>query len=97
MPEYFVATKLEAYGGRGGGDALTSHDIEDIINVFDGRDSIVAEIQASSPTLKAYISEQIQSLLEDSNFEYAVQDASRNDSVREALIFERLEGCLIND
>jgi len=96
-PEYFVATKLEAYCGRGRGDALTSHDIEDIINVFDGRDSIVAEIQDSPTGLRDYISEQIQSLLDDMNFEYAVQDASRNDSKREALIFERLMGCLIND
>lgn len=33
----FIATKLEAFKGRGMGDFLVSHDIEDIITVVDGR------------------------------------------------------------
>lgn len=33
---YFLITKLEAFDGRGGGDYLLSHDIEDIIAVLDG-------------------------------------------------------------
>lgn len=96
-PEYFVATKLEAYLGRGKGDALSSHDIEDLLNIFDGRASIVEDILSAQENLIDYISEQLQILLDDSNFEYAVQDAARNDSDREQLIFERLEGCIAND
>jgi hypothetical protein len=34
---YFLATKLEAFDGRGSGDYLTSHDIEDLVAVIDGR------------------------------------------------------------
>lgn len=36
---YFCATKLEAFKGRGAGDYLASHDLEDIITVIDGRAS----------------------------------------------------------
>jgi len=96
-PEYFVATKLEAYLGRGEGDALSSHDIEDLLNIFDGRASIVDDILSAQENLRNYISEQLQLLLDDGNFEYAVQATARNDSDREQLIFERLEGCIAND
>ena len=33
----FIATKLEAFRDRGGGDFLMSHDLEDIVTVVDGR------------------------------------------------------------
>ncbi|MEM9461433.1 MAG: hypothetical protein AAGF11_45135, partial [Myxococcota bacterium] len=33
----FLATKVEAFNGRGGGDFLSSKDMEDIIIIFDGR------------------------------------------------------------
>ncbi|PKG66756.1 MULTISPECIES: hypothetical protein [Pseudoalteromonas] len=94
-PEYFVATKLEAYLGRGKGDALSSHDIEDLLNIFDGRASIVNDILSASEDLKNYISEQLNSLMEDGNFEYAVQGTARNSLDREQLIFERMEGCIV--
>ncbi|WP_265497888.1 hypothetical protein, partial [Providencia rustigianii] len=51
-PEYFIATKLEAYLGRGNGDLLSSHDIEDILNLFDGRESIVDDIAHADIELK---------------------------------------------
>jgi hypothetical protein len=41
-PALFVATKLEAFHGRGGGDVFASHDLEDIVAVADGRPEIVA-------------------------------------------------------
>jgi hypothetical protein len=34
---YSLATKMEALKGRGGGDYVASHDMEDIITVLDGR------------------------------------------------------------
>lgn len=93
-PVYFVATKLEAYLGRGNGDALSSHDIEDLINIFDGREEIVAEINAVEGELSDFIRVQLQVLLDDANFEYAVQSATENNRQRESLIFERIEACL---
>jgi predicted nucleotidyltransferase len=93
-PEYFIATKLEAYLGRGNGDSLVSHDIEDILNIFDGREQIVQEINNSSSELQDYISEQLGLLLEDANFEYAIQNLTNGDAGREELIFERIKGVL---
>jgi predicted nucleotidyltransferase len=90
-PEYFVATKLEAYLGRGKGDALASHDIEDLLNIFDGRQAINAEVKSSSTELQHYISTQLSALLEDENFEYAIQSLTNGDAARENLIFERIQ------
>lgn len=92
-PVYFVATKLEAYLGRGNGDVLASHDIEDLINIFNGREEIVLEIQAAEGELRQFIINELEKLLDDSNFEYVVQNAA-GDSKREKLVFERIEACL---
>lgn len=96
-PEYFIATKVEAYLGRGNGDCLSSHDIEDLLNIFDGRQEIVEEIKNTSVALKGYISEQLKSLMDDQNFEYAIQSLTNGDSDREELIFERLEGVISDE
>lgn len=56
---YFVATKLEAFRGRGRGDYTTSHDLEDLLAVVDGRLEIVPEI---APQVKC-------ALTSPSNFE----------------------------
>jgi predicted nucleotidyltransferase len=89
-PVYFVATKLEAYLGRGNNDPLGSQDIEDILTLFDGRDGLVDELTQAPALLREYIGAQLQRLLNDRNFEFAVQSASRHDVGREELIFERL-------
>lgn len=94
MPAYFIATKLEAYKGRGNGDVLESRDIEDILSLFDGREELVSEILASDSSVRDYIKKEIKALLELDDFDYAVQSTSRNDSDREALIFERLESLI---
>lgn len=95
-PEYFIATKLEAYLGRGNGDCLSSHDIEDLLCIFDGREEIVEEINHAPTDLKDYISDQLTSLLDDDNFQYVIQSLTNSDPDREALIFERLEGVTNN-
>jgi predicted nucleotidyltransferase len=96
QPEYFVATKIEAYKGRGNNDPLGSRDIEDLLNVFDGRASLVSEINASNADLRAYISMELDALLDTEYFDYAVQSMTHNDAAREALIFERIEACISN-
>jgi predicted nucleotidyltransferase len=59
----FVATKLEAYADRGHGNLLGSHDMEDIINVFDGREQLVHEINQSTAELRNYLIEKISALI----------------------------------
>jgi len=67
-PPYFLATKLEAFKGRGVGDYMTSHDIEDIITILDGRPHIVEEIKRSSDDVQNYLCETFKTLLADSEF-----------------------------
>lgn len=90
-PVYFVATKLEAWLGRGKGDALTSRDIEDLINLIDGREELVSELSNASDSVKSFISDELSQLLYDINFEYAVSSQCNNSSGREDVIFERIE------
>jgi hypothetical protein len=52
---YFLATKLEAFHGRGQFDYRMSRDIEDIVTVLDGRQEIVAEVQRSTASLRQYL------------------------------------------
>jgi len=90
-PVYFVATKLEAYKGRGNNDPLDSRDVEDILNLVDGREELLDEIMAASSDVQNYIALEVSRLLEVSDFEYAVQSQTFGDTERENVIFERLE------
>lgn len=64
----FVATKLEAFVGRGQGDYLLSHDLGDLISVVDGRASLIEELRRSAPELQAGIAEQVGRLLASRGF-----------------------------
>jgi predicted nucleotidyltransferase len=67
-PPLFIATKIEAFHGRGNGDYGVSHDMEDIVTVVDGRPELATEIAASDADLRAYIVEEIDALLADEQF-----------------------------
>ena len=67
-PPYFLATKIEAFNGRGRGDYLASHDMEDIIRILDGRPEIVTEIWSSSDDLKNFLSQTFGTLLANVEF-----------------------------
>jgi hypothetical protein len=96
---YFLATKLEAFQGRGKGDVFASHDLEDVIAVIDGRPAITEEIQAADARVRAFISRNIAELLADRRFMdagYLLPDAANQgrlgqlQSVLRALsLFER--------
>lgn len=60
---YFISTKIEAFKGRGKGDYIASHDIEDIITILDGRLEILSEIRNSPHDLKEYLANMFQKLL----------------------------------
>lgn len=45
----FIATKFEAFHGRGANDVFASHDLEDVVTLVDGRPTIVAEVAAAGP------------------------------------------------
>ena len=90
-PPYFLATKLEAYKGRGRNDLLSSHDIEDFLNVIDGRAELTQELEQVAIDVRQYLSDEVARLLQSPDIPYAVQATAGGDSGREALIFQRLD------
>ena len=64
---YFIATKLEAFHERGRGDYL-SHDIEDILNVIDGRQEITREISEQQGAVRIYLKTEFDELISDNTF-----------------------------
>lgn len=72
-PPYLVATKLEAWNGRGRGDHLRSQDLEDVIKLVDGREEIVAEVAVAPDDLRSYLSSEIAVLLDQPRFDDAVE------------------------
>ncbi|HRF88508.1 MAG TPA: hypothetical protein PK244_07925 [Pseudomonadales bacterium] len=68
-----LATKLEAYLNRGQQDLLASKDAADIINLFAGRNSLVAEIVATHPDKRRFIQEGMAALHQHRDFVYLLQ------------------------
>jgi hypothetical protein len=83
---YFLATKLEAFYGRGKGDCIASHDLEDLIAVIDGRDAIAAEVHASPAPLRRYLSEAFSRLLANDAFRDALPGHMPGDAASQARI-----------
>ena len=83
---YFLITKLEAFDGRGRGDYLLSHDIEDLVAVLDGRPSIVDEVKKSESKLTNEISRRFQALLQDQRFIDSVSGHMPTDETSQARV-----------
>jgi len=90
-PAYFIATKLEAFFGRGQGDYYGSHDLEDLVAVVDGRPGIVEEIQRATPGLRMYLKEKLGALLDDPIFCYAVEGHLPGDPGSQARVPDLLQ------
>jgi len=93
-PPYFLATKIEAFNGRGDGDYLASHDMEDIITLLDGRSEIVAEIGNASNDLKNFLSRTFRKLLVEEEFRESLPGhllPDRASQARLPLLIKRLQ------
>ena len=84
----FIATKFEAFHGRGGNDYLASHDLEDIITVIDGRFELMDEIEQSDGELRAYVVAEMNRLLHDHNFLAALPGHLPGDAASQARLPE---------
>lgn len=82
----FVATKLEAFKGRGNGDFLVSHDLEDIVTVVDGRPALTDELRGAPEELRAYIATEISSLLGTPQFLDALPGHLPGDSASQSRV-----------
>ena len=68
-PVYFLASKMEAFKGRGGGDGRLSSDFEDMVYVLNNRNVIWDEIEKSPAHLRAYLKNEFQKISQE-NFLY---------------------------
>lgn len=68
---YFVLLKLEAFEDRGKGDFITSTDFEDVICLFNGRNSLVQEIKDAGQ-IAMVIAEKFARYLKNHDIEDAV-------------------------
>lgn len=64
----FIATKLEAFASRGGGDFLTSHDLEDVLNIVDGREELAEEMATAPAELRRAVAATFGPLLMNHDF-----------------------------
>lgn len=88
----FIASKLESFNDRGNGD-YTHHDIEDIVNLVDGKSNLNIELAAAPIDVQSFIREEIEYLLVDPDFidrlPWLLNPASTEQG-RAATIIERL-------
>lgn len=77
---HFIATKLEAFNDRGGGEGRTSQDFEDIVFILENRSNIWNEVKASDGELKKYLVEEFSRLKSNKNlFEWIDGHVERNE------------------
>jgi hypothetical protein len=94
---YFLATKLEAFRGRGQGDLFASKDLEDVVTVLDGRPSVIREVGEEPVDLVTFLQVEINQLLANPRFEdalsgYLLPDAISQSRIR--FVLERLHQIL---
>lgn len=65
---YFLATKIEAFRGRGNGDYLASHDLEDMITLIDGRKELLCEIITAPADLRKFLADTFREYLATPTF-----------------------------
>lgn len=68
LPPYYIATKIEAFHGRGLDDFMGSQDLEDLVAVVNGRDTLLEEISLSPLALRRYLGHEFSVFLKDTRF-----------------------------
>jgi predicted nucleotidyltransferase len=83
---YFCATKIEAFRGRGNGDYLGSHDLEDLATVLDGRSELLDELRSAPADVRSYIAGAISQMLNTSEFINALPGHLSHDAASQTRI-----------
>lgn len=91
-PAYFLATKLEAFSGRGNGDPYHK-DVEDIIILIDGRPELLEEVRNASVELKKFIADGIGVLSSLNGIDYAIESSGsvRSNPGRGRFVHQRMK------
>ncbi len=89
-----VATKLDAFATRGQGDFLSRHDLEDVLNVVDGRAELVDEIAMAPEDLRHMVASAFAALMDDPAFANALPGLVAEPG-RAGIVRERLQAMLL--
>lgn len=82
----FLATKVEAFVSRGGGDFAASQDIEDIVAVVDGHPELVDETRGSPLEIRRFLAGTAERWLSDSGFLEALPGHLPGDAASQARV-----------
>lgn len=83
-PPYFIADKLDTLGDGRRGDYVSSHDLEDVITVIDGRDAIESDIRSAPPSVRKFLAQRFAKLLADPSFVDAIPGHLPGDTASQA-------------
>lgn len=87
---YFLATKFEAFNDRGRNDVYTSHDLEDILTVIEGRAELELELSTAATEVSQHVMYCVAKLLANPDFNNALAGLLSQPD-REPLVRARLE------
>jgi predicted nucleotidyltransferase len=65
---FFLATKMDAFRGRGKVDFQASHDLEDFVAIIEGRENVVQEIAESPQDVRDFLAQAAKALLAEPRF-----------------------------
>jgi len=89
---YFIATKLEAFKGRGSSDGRTSKDFEDIVFVLENRQTIWKELNETTGKIRNYLINEFTKLNENVNlFEWIDCHVENGSPPASYFILERIK------
>ncbi len=94
-PEYFLASKLEAFKNRGNNDGRTSTDFEDIIYILNNRSAIWKEFHESDQAVKSYLKTEFTSLFKNKYLEeWISSNLEFTERKRSKFIIDGIDGFL---
>lgn len=91
---YFLATKMEAFFNRGIKDVYASHDLEDIVYLFNYTSDIDAQVLASNKELLEYLSEKLLGITGNRNILTAIRGSLYYEQADERM--EIIKGRFLN-
>lgn len=98
-PAYLIASKIEAFKGRGEGSFLSSSDIEDIITLFDGRSKLTEDLLSAPAEVKKELKIELSSWMIKSAFLDSIEahiTDRQNTAGRKKIILQRIQNFLDN-
>ncbi len=94
---YFLATKLEAFKGRGGEDGRLSHDFEDIVFVLENREKLWEELDTCDAQIKEYLLPELSTLMNNPHIYEWIDSHVERGNVRPqtSVIIENIKNWLV--